>query len=271
MVGKDYSSDAVLQSDYAVVAAQALPDDADRLQQGLVSLSFLETSRLSLEESLTKVAGSAVQAVPGADGAGVTLVERDCIEATASSAPFVADVDAIQYSIGQGPGIDAAKQGHTVVLSSVGADPRWPVFGSRVARLGVHSALSLPLLTPSGVMGVMNVYARAKHVFDDQARLAGELLAVPASIAVQNAQVLAQTRRTAEQLQSALKSRAIIERAVGIFMSRSGSDEHDALEKLRLVSQQEHRKLHTVAQSVVDKAVRRAHALHRSDDERDSY
>ena len=45
----------------------------------------------------------------------------------------------------------------------------------------------------------MNVYAHDKHVFDDRAAELGEIFAVPAAIAVQNAQVLAQTQRLAAQ------------------------------------------------------------------------
>ena len=55
----------------------------------------------------------------------------------------------------------------------------------------------------------------------------------PAAIAVQNAQVLEQTKRLASQLQAALSTRAVIERAIGIMMSRSGGTETEALDRLR--------------------------------------
>lgn len=42
---------------------------------------------------------------------------------------------------------------------SLGGEQRWPHFGPRAAQLGVHSALSLPLLLPGAVVGVLNVYA----------------------------------------------------------------------------------------------------------------
>jgi AmiR/NasT family two-component response regulator len=111
----------------------------------------------------------------------------------------------------------------------------------------------------------MNVYARAKNVFDDRAAELGEIFALPAAIAVQNAQVLAQARRLAERLQVALETRGVIDRAVGIMMSRSGGSERDALERLRTLSQHDHRKLIEVARQVVDEAVRRATARHRPD------
>jgi GAF domain-containing protein len=146
---------------------------------------------------------------------------------------------------------------------SLGGDSRWPRFGGRAARLGVHSVVSLPLITPDGVVGAMNVYAHDKNTFDDRAAELGQVFATPAAIAVHNAHVLAQTRRLASQLQSALELRGIIDRAVGILMSRSGSTEQEALDRLRSLSQREHRKLAEVARRIVDEAVARARARNR--------
>jgi GAF domain-containing protein len=166
----------------------------------------------------------------------------------------------IQYGIGQGPCITAAREGQTVMSGSLGSDPRWRKFGGTVARLGVHSVLSLPLVTPDRVVGAMNVYAHDRHVFDERAAELGEIYAVPAAIAVQNAQVLAQTQRLAAQLQSALETRGVIDRAIGIMMSRSGGTEDQALARLRALSQNEHHKLAVIARQIIDDAVRRAQA-----------
>jgi GAF domain-containing protein len=241
---------------------QRLAEDDD-LRDSIVSLSRLATSQLSLEDLLTRVATYAVRAIPGADGAGLTLLEQDRADTIVSTASFVREIDDIQYGIGQGPCITAAKEGRTVISGSLGGDSRWPRFGGRVARRGVHSVVSLPLVAPDGVLGAMNVYAHAKDVFDDRAAELGEIFAAPAAIAVQNAQVLAKTRRLATQLQAALETRGVIDRAVGILMSRTGSTEQQALDRLRLLSQNEHHKLAVVARQIIDEAVRRARAAHR--------
>lgn len=243
-------------------AEQRSVEDAD-LRESLAGLARLGSGRLALEDLLTRVASFAVQAIPGADGAGLTLLEEDRADTIVATAPFVGEIDDIQYSIRQGPCISAASTAQTVMSGSLGGDQRWPRFGGKIARLGVHSVLSLPLVTPDGVVGAMNVYAHEKNAFDDRAAELGQIFAVPAAIAVQNAQVLAQTRRLAEQLQAALEARGIIDRAVGIVMSRSGVTEHEALERLRTMSQHEHRKLVVVAQQMIDEAVRRAQARHR--------
>ena len=188
----------------------------DDLAASLRGLSVLSAGRLPLEEMLTRVARYAVQAIPGADGAGLTLIEQHRSNTIVTTADFVAEVDAVQYALGEGPCVSAARDGVTVMSGSLGGDPRWPRFGGRIARMGVHSALSLPLITLEEVVGAMNIYARGKHVFDERAAELGELFAVPAAVAVENARVLEETRRLAERLQSALDERMIVERAIGI-------------------------------------------------------
>ncbi len=245
-------------------ADRAAEEQDDGLRDSLGRLSRLSSGALGLEQLLTRVAGYAVAAIPGADGAGLTLLEEDRPDTVVVTADFVREVDSIQYGLGQGPCITAAREGLTVLSGSLGGDPRWPRFGGAVARLGVHSVVSLPMITADGVVGAMNVYAREKHAFDDRAAEIGEIYAAPAAVAVQNAQVLAQTQRLAARLQEALETRAVVERAVGIVLSRQGGTVTEALNRLRSISQQEHHKLALVAQSVVDEAVRRADARHRT-------
>jgi GAF domain-containing protein len=236
----------------------------DDLRESLAALSRLATGNLDLRDVLTRVAEYAVAAIPGADGAGLTLLEAGHGDTIVATAPFVAEVDAIQYTIEQGPCITAASEARTVRSGALGDDTQWPDFGPRVKQLGVHSVLSLPLLIPGGVVGAMNVYAHPLNSFDDHAVVIGELFAVPAAIAVQNAQVLAQTKRLAHQLQAALTSRAVIDQALGILMSRTGSTSEQAFDRLRDRSQTDNVKLREVAQRVVDEAVRRARARHTS-------
>jgi len=233
--------------------------EEDDLREGLSGLARL-TNRLELEDLLTRVARYAVRAIPRADGAGLTLLEDDRTDTVVATAGFVREIDDIQYGIGQGPCITAAREAQTVRSGSLGNDRRWPKFGGAVARMGVHSVLSLPLVAPDGVVGAMNVYAHDKHVFDERAAELGEIFAVPAAVAVQNAQVLAQTQRLAVRLQAALETRGIVDRAIGIMMSRSGGTEDEALARLRVLSQHEHHKLVEVARRIVENAVRRARA-----------
>ena len=138
----------------------------------------------------------------------------------------------------------------------------WPRFGPRVGRLGIHSALSLPLLLDERSVGAINVYSRQKDAFDDRAAELGELFAAPAAVAAHNAQILAQAQELTVQLQAALSSRPVIDQAIGILRGRSGGSADEAFGKLRTISQADHVKLVDVAQRIVDEAVRRARARH---------
>jgi AmiR/NasT family two-component response regulator len=82
---------------------------------------------------------------------------------------------------------------------------------------------------------------------------------------VQNAQLLAQIQRLAAQLQSALQARGVIDRAVGILMSRTGDPEGEAMARLGALSQNENQQLKIVAGQILEEAVRRAENGHQGD------
>lgn len=235
-------------------AAQRTSEVVD-LAGSLRELSKLATKELPLREMLTRVAEYAVHAIPGAEGAGLTLIAEDRSETLVSSTQLVSDVDAIQYGIRQGPCITAAGEAKTVLSHSLGEDARWPAFGAQVTRLGVHSALSLPLIAPERVVGAMNIYARRKDAFDQRSANLGQLFAVPAAIAVQNAQVLAQARALAQQLQTALDTRATIDRAVGFLIGRDKISSAEAESRLRARSQQRDVSILEVAAMTLAEAV----------------
>jgi anti-anti-sigma regulatory factor len=227
----------------------------DDLRTSLVELSRLTTSQLELRDVLTRVAQSAVLAIPGADGAGLTLLQAGQPEIVVASAPFVAEVDSIQYRINEGPCITSAAHARTVGSGRLAADPQWPHFGPRIEHLGVHSALSIPLRTPDGVLGAMTVYAYAVDAFDKRGVRIGELFSIPAAIAVENARVLAKAKRLATQLHTGLVHQAAIDQATGVLMSRLGCGADEALDQLRQTRQTEAETLHTAALRIVEGAV----------------
>ena len=237
-------------------------EDSD-LRESLDSLSMIVAGRGDgwFEAMLTHVAEFAVKAIPGADGSGLTLIENGNASTIVASTPFVQDVDAVQYGLGEGPCITAAAQGRTVRSGSLGTDRSWPRFGARAVRLGVHSALSLPLTSGSNhVFGSMNVYAHKADAFDDRAARLGELFAIPAAATVYTGQSLAEARTMVSNLESALSSRAVIDQALGILMSRTGCTPDEAFDKLRALSQKQNVKSAVVAKTLVDQATRRARA-----------
>jgi GAF domain-containing protein len=242
-----------------------LGEDDANLRAGIGELAGLVAGRRSLPESLADIAGAAVRAIPGADGVGVALFRSgrpgDVVASSSSGAALAAQCDRIQYvTLQEGPAFTAVRERTAVQSGSLGGDKRWPRFGPRVGRLGVHSVLALPLVVADQVVGAISVYAHGKDAFDSHSADLAELFTTPAAVAVHNAQVLAHAQVLTERLQAALLTRPVVDQAVGLIRGRTGLSAEDALEHLRAISQSEQRKLVEVAQSLVDEAVRRARA-----------
>jgi GAF domain-containing protein len=198
----------------------------------------------------------AADAVPGTDGVGLALLETDHADSLTATSPFVDQLEQIQHRIGQGPAVSAAASAVNVLSHSLAVDPRWPHFRPRAIRLGVDSVLSIPLIAVNDVIGALSFYAHQPHAFQPRAAKRAVQFAIPAAIAVQNAQALAQAHRLAQRLQTALTNQAVIERAIGVLISQHGGTADDAYIRLRTITQRQHSKQTSTAQTIIDNAAR---------------
>jgi GAF domain-containing protein len=245
-------------------AVQIRSDEVD-LRVGLSGIADIVAGARTVDQILQKIAELAVLAIPGAHGAGVTVIRTHdgarARPAWAVTADFVRDTDMVQYhEFAEGPCITCMRSRRAAVSGSLGSDSRWPRFGGRVARMGVHSVLALPLVVGDELVGAIDSYARGRDAFADHAVKLGMQFAGPAAVSVYNAQLLAGARERTTQLQHALETRAVIDQAIGILRSRSGVSADDAFERLKRMSQEENVKLHLVAEALVEEAARRARA-----------
>lgn len=246
---------------------QSDADDAD-LAVALRGLADVSANVDDLEAVLTQIAHLTVGSVPGAEGAGVTVMHLPTngppkVLAWATTAPFVREIDHLQYDIlAEGPCLTAMSSRRSLVSGSIGSDNRWPRLGGRVARMNVHAALAVPLIARDVVVGALNIYARERDTFTEHAVAMAEQYARTAAVTVANMQALDAAHTRATQLQVALKSRATIDQAIGLLRGRTGATEQEAFDRLRQMSQTENVKLAVIAQRIVDEAVRRARARH---------
>ena len=121
---------------------------------------------------LRDVAEFAVQAIPGADGVSIALIDAQhdipSIQTWAATAVLVHEIDTVQYNeLNEGPCITCMQSRRPTVSGSLGSDSRWPHFGGRVARMRMHSALALPLIVGEQVIGSINAYAKNRDAFAD--------------------------------------------------------------------------------------------------------
>lgn len=217
-----------------------------------------------VRQLLARVAAFGANVISGADGVGVCLLhlERQTgrIENMAVSHPFFEKIDAIYELLDDGPPVTAAEERAPVRSGNISADPRWPRFGPRLGRLGVHSVMSLPMTAPDdgAVVGAITAYSHLRKAFTADALSLGEMFAAASAVALHNARATISALTRVEQLQRTLDNRPIIDQAIGIIRSRTGSTTEEALGRLREISQHENVKLVVLAGQIVDEAVRRA-------------
>lgn len=125
-------------------------------------------------------------------------------------------------------------------------------------RVGVHSVLALPLLTSGNAIGALGLYSHIRDAFDADDAAAAEQFAAPAAVAVQNVLAMAQSQRLAEQPQSALRSRLVIDQAIGVTI-RTGATAAEASDQIRQTSRSQRLKTAVIARRIIDDAVHRAY------------
>ena len=96
-------ADPAQESGDGAASEGQLLSDEDDLQAALLGLSRLVAGSDPLEALLTRVAEFAVHAIPGADGAGVTMYNDGTSSTVAASVPFVRDVDDLSTALVRDP------------------------------------------------------------------------------------------------------------------------------------------------------------------------
>jgi GAF domain-containing protein len=177
--------------------------------------------------------------------ASVTLVRADgVVETAACSDELVEQADQLQYTLGEGPCLRAAEQGGLYIVADTQTDPRWPKWGPAVARLDLHSVLSINLFTDHRVLGALNLYYQPRDEFSDDDIEVARVVAAHASVALARV-------RAEQDLWRAIDSRHLIGQAQGMLMERFALTPERAFGVLRRYSQQHNVKLADVAVTLV--------------------
>ncbi|GAB2733333.1 ANTAR domain-containing protein [Streptomyces bullii] len=184
----------------------------------------------------------AVHIMPGADHAGVSVIERSNQRRTVAWTDEVVRSAETRHSGREHQPYWERLWTHPVVrIGDSEADDG----GQVLSALGLRSALSLRLRADRRRLTVLTAYARKPGAFDDNATRIGRLFTAHVSIALDSA-----TER--EQLTEAMHTRDLIGQATGILMERLDIDAAGAFESLVKASQRENVKLRDLARRIVD-------------------
>ena len=221
-----------------------------------VAQALEELGRLALREHsvgslMQRVADLTKVVMPGRGEASISLLVNDRPTTAVSTGQLARDCDESQYGRGYGPSLHAASSGELTEIPDARVEPRWRDYVQRAAEQGAMSSLSVPLPITEGVSGALNVYAREVNAFDVGSRAAARRLAPYAGVAVSNVYAYQNAQDLADQLQTAIDSRAVIDLAKGILMERHHLTADQGFQVLARASMQTHTALRAVAEELV--------------------
>jgi GAF domain-containing protein len=165
-------------------------------------------------------------------------------------------MDAVQYEIDDGPCLTCLRRGVPVAVPDIPSDERWPAFTRRGAQEGAGSSLSVPLVVHGKTVGALNLYCRAAHGLSEADRTRATEFAHHAAAVVALAAQRADHELREHHLENALRSRSLIDQAMGVLMGQAHVSAEEAFERLRRRSQHSNTKLRDVAATVVADALR---------------
>jgi GAF domain-containing protein len=234
------------------VADTQNPQPADPAE-ALERLGRLSLRELSMDSLLQMVADLTKTVMPGNPEASVLLLAKDQPNTVSSTGELATDLDESQYETGQGPCLHAARTGEVTEIRDTRADDRWPDYTPRAVEHGNLSSLSIPLAIDQDaqVSGALNIYARRPDAFDEASRSVATRFAPYAAVAAGNLYAYQSARDMADNLQTALESRAVIDQAKGILMERYKLTPDQAFQLLARVSMTTNRKLRDIADHLV--------------------
>ena len=201
---------------------------------------------VDVNELLQLICLAAIDAVPGAEHAGITLADRHGkLKTPAATHPLVHKVDALQYQFKQGPCVDAVQGRWQARSDDLRVDVRWPKYGPVAADLGIVSQMGIELFDEPGLIAGLNLYSSTVGAFDDDTVEAAMLFAIQATHTLGRVM-------TQKQLTDAMTTNTTIGRATGVVMQRFQLSADRAFELLTRVSRIHDVTLEILADQILD-------------------
>jgi transcriptional regulator with GAF, ATPase, and Fis domain len=190
----------------------------------------------------------------GVSAAGVLLTDqRGALRVVAASTEQTRLLELLQLQTDQGPCPECFHTGRPIVVADLtAATGRWPRFAAEARKAGFASVHAVPMRLRTGVIGALNLFHTQPGALDEATLRLGQALADVATIGLLQARAIRQQETLAEQLQTALNSRVVIEQAKGVLAERRHVDMDQSFTLLRSTARTNNRRLSDLARAVVD-------------------
>lgn len=226
-------------------------------EEAVRALIGLEVATADQGDGLTgwlqRLCGAVVRALP-ASGAGVSLADHHGVTGLSASSDAESDyLQELQFTLGEGPCVDALA-GRRPVLEpdlEAGAMARWPMYAPSVLVRGVKAVFAFPLQVGAARLGVLDIYRRESGPLDGGALALALTFAdvtVSALLDARGGLVVGARPGAGDEM---LSYRTELYQAQGIVMVDLGVSVDEAMVRLRAYAYACDRRLSDVARDIV--------------------
>ncbi|MGW7514050.1 ANTAR domain-containing response regulator [Streptomyces sp. NPDC054796] len=235
-----------------------LPRSATSLPADRVSLETDEgPGETSQGRSLAHLAEEAARCTPDCCAAAVTASYTPGADAGAApdvplavTHPDLSGLVGLQLESGEGPIPEALSGGEPVSADDLLHETRWPAYRAKALDAGLRSSATLPYRR-EGLALTITVFSFRPYRLADAVTGSAALLADLATTVLVRDRRYREALAEVEQLDSALRSRPVVDQACGIVMVVVGCAADEAFALLRRMSQRTNRKLYDLAEALV--------------------
>lgn len=193
------------------------------------------------------------------NGAGIMLMTGDTPQGSVCSSNSVsALIEDLQYTLGEGPCVDAFQQDRPVLEPDLvdPITPRWLGFTPPAVQAGVRAVFGFPLQVGTVRLGALNLYRERPGPLTDEQYADCLVLAGVAAQAVLAMQAEAPPGLLAAELEQGANLRFVVHQASGMVAVQLAVSVAEALVRLRAYAFANNRSIDEVAEEVVGRKLR---------------
>jgi GAF domain-containing protein len=223
------------------------------LAEAFVTLADTLVEDFDVVELLHRLVQACVDLLD-ATAAGLLLLDpRAQLRVVASSGEQAHLLEMFQLYSDEGPCLDCVRTGAPVSVDDLeAAEPRWPRFAPAARQAGFRSVRAVPLRLRSEVIGGLNLFHAGTVSLPPADLRIAQALADVATIGILQQRAIHRSSVLAEQLQTALNSRIVLEQAKGMLAEHGQVSMEVAFGCLRGFARDHNRKLGDVALALTE-------------------
>jgi GAF domain-containing protein len=226
-----------------------------QLARALVDLADTLVADFDVVDLLQRLVEDSVDLL-GASQAGLLLADQGGIRVLASTSEDARLLELFQVQNDEGPCLDCISAGTPVLVPNLtAAADRWPRFVPAALEHGFRSTHTLPLRLRADVIGALGLFHTAPGALEEDDMRAAQALADIATIGILQQRTIARGEVLAEQMQTALNSRVVIEQAKGVLAANGGIGMEAAYARLRSYCRPRNLGLTVTAAAVADRSL----------------